>query len=153
MLAGLRWTDGDGFEFPLRMEHLYHALLGAMITIVSTCRHVARAANVAEPSDPLAWEAWLQPGNDLSVFDVVSFDGLSRAVTDDFGIDYPATIGHFPEARAAGTDVEDLDELARNWLIYWLLDMGTSNFEERVADWDRPEFLRMPDLALSATGT
>jgi hypothetical protein len=108
MLAGLRWTDGADFEYPLRMEHFYHALLGAMITIVSTCRHLARAANVAESSNPLAWEAWLQPGNDLHVTDVVSFDGLSRAVTDDFGIDYP-TIGHFPEARAAGTDVEDLD--------------------------------------------
>jgi hypothetical protein len=59
--------------------------------------------------------------------------------------DDPRT-GHFPEARATST--EDLDELARDWLTYWLLDMGTSNFEERIAGWDRPEFLRMPDLAL-----
>ena len=49
------------------MEHFYHVLLGAMITIASTCRHVARASGMAEPDDPLAWEAWLQPGNDLSV--------------------------------------------------------------------------------------
>jgi hypothetical protein len=148
MLVDLRWTDGDGFEYLLRMEHLYHALLGAMITIVSTCGHVARAANVAEPSDPLAWEAWLQPGNDLYLEDVVSFDRLSKDVTDDFGIDYPTT-GHFPEARAAGTDIEGLDELAPDWLIYWLLDMGMSNFEEWAAGWNRPEFLQMPDLAFS----
>jgi hypothetical protein len=96
MLAGFRWTDGTGFEFPLRMEHFYRALLGAMITIVSTCRHVARAASVAEPSEPLPWEAWLQPGNDLYPMDVVGFNGLSKEVKDDFGIDYPIT-GHFPK--------------------------------------------------------
>ena len=74
---------------------------------------------MAEPTDPLAWEAWLQPGNDLSVTDVVGFGGLHRASSDD-----PRT-WHFPEARAAGADIEDLDELAPDWLTYWLLDMGT----------------------------
>ena len=123
------------------MEHFYHALLGAMITVASTCRHVARVAEVAEPSDPLAWEGWLQPGKDLSVGDVVNFSGASRDITND------PRIGHFPEARAVGTDVKDLDELARDWLTYWLLDMGTSNLEEQIAGWDRPDFLRMPDLA------
>lgn len=141
MLVGFRWT-GAGFGDGLNMEHFYHALLGAMITIESTCRHVARAIDVAEPSDLLAWEAWLQPGNDLSVTDVVSFGRLSRDNTDD-----PRT-GHFPEARAAGTSIEELDELARDWLTYWLLDMGTRDFEQWVAGWDRPDFLRMPDLAL-----
>ena len=51
-------------------------MLGAMITIACTCAHVARAAAVAEPSTPLAWEGWLQPDNDLAVTDVVSFGGL-----------------------------------------------------------------------------
>jgi hypothetical protein len=139
MLVGFRWA-GAGFADPLGLEHFYHALLGAMITIVSTCRQVARAANVAEPSDPLPWEAWLQPGKDTSVADVVSIGTSSRDSTGD-----PRT-GHFPEARAAGTDIADLDALARDWLTYWLLDMGASN-EEQIAGWDRLGFLRMPDLA------
>ena len=142
MLVGFRWIDGVGFGNGMRMEHFYHALLGAMITIASTCRNVARAASVAEPSDPLAWEGWLQPGNDLTVTDVVSFGGLSRDSTGDH------RTGHFPEARAAGPDTEDLDELARDWLTYWLLDVGTRNFEKWVTGWDRPGFLRMPDLDL-----
>jgi hypothetical protein len=120
-----------------------------MITITSTCRHVARAAGVVEPSDPIAWEAWLQPGENLYVTDVVSLGGIRRDSTDGYPTDYPTW--RFPEARAAGSDVEDLDQLARDWLIYWLLDTGTRNFEDRVAGWDRPEFLRMPDLALQAT--
>ena len=76
MLVGFRWTDGAGFGDAIAMEHLYHAMLGAMITVASTCAHVARAAGVAEPSNPLAWEGWLQPDNDLAVTDVVSFGGL-----------------------------------------------------------------------------
>jgi len=141
MLVGFRWM-GAGLADALTMEHFYHALLGAMITIASTCRHVARATDAAEPSDPLAWEAWLQPGNDLTATDVVSFSRRARDSTND-----PRT-GHFPEARAAGTDIEELDELARDWLTYWLLDMGARDFEQWVARWDRPDFLRMPDLAL-----
>jgi hypothetical protein len=53
--------------------------------------------------------------------------------------------------RGISTDIEDLDALARDWLTYWLLDIGTigpRNFDEWVAGWNRPEFLRMPELAL-----
>jgi len=142
MLVGFRWTEGPGGG--LILEHFYHALLGAMITVASTCRHVARAANVAEPGDPLAWEGWLQPGEGLFVKDVVSVSGLGRY---DPRTVYDPPTGHFPQARAAGSDIEDLDELARDWLTYWLLDMAAYGFEERVAGWDRPDFLRMPDLA------
>jgi len=147
MLVGFRWTDGAGFGDAIGMEHLYHALLGAMITIASTTAHVARAGGVAEPSDPLAWEGWLQPENDLAVTDVVSFGGLRPDNSDEH------RTGHFPEARAAGTDIEDLDSLARDWLTYWLLDMGSlgpRDFETWIAAWPRPDFLRMPDLALPA---
>jgi hypothetical protein len=133
------------------LENFYHALLGAMITIASTSRNVARAACAAGPSDPLAWEGWLQPGNDLSVTDVVSISGLDRDSTDDPRTGDPRA-GHFPEARAAGPDIEDLDQLARDWIIYWLLDMGARNFEGWVGSWDRPDFLRMPDLALPEIG-
>jgi hypothetical protein len=61
MVVGFRWVDGSGFGDAIVMEHFYHAMLGAMITIASTCAHVARATGVAEPSDPLAWEGWLHP--------------------------------------------------------------------------------------------
>jgi hypothetical protein len=32
--------------------------------------------------------------------------------------------GYFPPARTQSTDIEELDELARNWLTYWVLDMA-----------------------------
>ena len=144
MVVGFRWVDGAGFGDAIAMEHFYHAMLGAMITIASTCAHVARAADVAEPSDPLAWEGWLQPENDLTVTDVVGFGGLRPEGGDDH------RTGHFPAARAAGTGIEDLDALARDWLTYWLLDMGRLgrvDFEQWIAGWPRPDFLRMPGLA------
>jgi hypothetical protein len=72
MLIGFRWADGSGFRDAVGMEHLYHAMLGAMITVASACAHVAGAAAVAELSNPLAWEGWLEPDNDLAVTDVVS---------------------------------------------------------------------------------
>jgi hypothetical protein len=145
MLVGFRWTDGAGFGDSIQMEHFYHALLGAIITVASTCTYVTRASGVAEPRDPLAWEGWLQPENDLTVTDVVSFGGLGPDSTSEHHA------GHFPEAHAAGTGIEDLDNLARDWLTYWLLDMGRlgpRDFEKWVAEWDRPDFLRMPGLAL-----
>lgn len=144
MLVGFRWTDRSGFKDAMGMEHFYHALLGAMITITSTCAHVARATDVAEPSDPLAFEGWLQPENDLAVTDVVSFGGLQPDKSDEH------RSGHFPAARAASTDTEDLDALARDWLTYWLLDLGKlgpRDFETWIAGWPRPDFLRKPDLA------
>jgi hypothetical protein len=147
MLVGFRWTDGSGFGDAIAMEHLYHAMLGVMITVASTCAHVARAAGAAEPSDPLAWEGWLQPDNDLAVTDVVSFGGLRPDNGDEHRTAY------FPSARAAGTSADDLDALARDWLTYWLLDMGKLgrvDFERWITGWTRPDFLRMPVLALPA---
>lgn len=145
MLVGFRWVDGKGFGDAMMMEHFYHAVLGAMITIASTCTHVARASGAAEPSDPLAWEGWLQPENDLTVTEVVSFGGIEPVGGGDH------RDAHFPAARAAGTSVGDLDALARDWLTYWLLDigdLGARDFEQWIAKWTRPDFLRMPDLAL-----
>lgn len=144
VLVGFRWTDGAGFGDAIALEHLYHAMLGAMITVASACAHVARAAGVAEPSNPLAWEGWLQPDNDLAIADVVSFGGLRPDNGDEH------RTAHFPSARAAGTSTDDLDSLARDWLTYWLLDMGRLarvDFEQWIAGWTRPDFLRMPVLA------
>lgn len=145
MLVGFRWVDGSGFSDAIAMEHLYQAMLAAMITVASTCAHVARATGVAEPSEPLAWEGWLQPDNDLAVTDVVSFGGLRPESGDKH------RTAHFPSARSAGTGIADLDALARDWLTYWLLDMGRLghvDFERWIADWPRPDFLRMPELDL-----
>ena len=147
MLVGFRWVDGSGFGDAIAMEHLYHAMLGAMITIACTCAHAARASGVAEPSNPLAWEGWLQPENDLAVTDVVSFGGLRPENGNEY------TAAYFPSARAGGTSTDDLDALARDWLTYWLLDMGKLgrvDFEHWIAGWTRPDFLHMPVLGLPA---
>ena len=100
-------------------------------------------------SDPLAWEVWLQPENDLKVTDVVSFGDLRPEDGHD------QRTRHFPAVRAAGRGIEGLDALARDWLTYWLLDMGRLgrvDFEQWIARWSRTGFLRMPDLALPPTG-
>ncbi|HEX9039574.1 MAG TPA: hypothetical protein VF838_00970 [Trebonia sp.] len=55
--------------------------------------------------------------------------------------------GCFPPARTQGTDVEKLDRLARNWLTYCVLDLGMRDAETWLAGRERPDFLRMPDLA------
>ncbi len=146
MVVGFRWRGGgsslgDGLD----LQHFYHALLGAMITVASTCEHVARAAKAAEPSDPLTWEGWVQPGDGRSVTDVVVLGGVS-GLSDDPANAHQAS--HFPEARAVSRDIDGLDRLARDWLTYWLLDLGGNGFEATIARWERPEFLRMPHLAL-----
>src|SRR5258708_34559790 len=90
-----------------------------VVSVRSALPSLARAVGVAEPSDPLAWEGWLQPENDLTVTDVVSFGGLRP---DNGG--EPRT-GHFPAPRAAGTGIEDLDALARGGLPYRLPSTGS----------------------------
>jgi hypothetical protein len=145
MLVGFRWTDGSGFGDAIALEHLYHAMVGAMLTVAATCAHVARASGAAEPSNPLAWEGWLQPDNNLAVTDIVSFGGLRPDVGNE------DRTAHFPSARATGTSTDDLDALARDWLTYWLLDMGKLarvDFEDWIAKWPRPDFLSMPVLSL-----
>lgn len=60
---------------------------------------------------------------------------------------------HFPAARAAGTDMEALDALARAWLTYLLLDMGSlgpRDFEQWITGWTRPGL--PPDARPSLTG-
>jgi hypothetical protein len=112
-----------------------------MITIASTCRHVARKMDADEPADTDSWEAWLQPGSELSVLDAVSVHQFERDNTDK------PMAGYFPPARTQGTEIEELDELARNWLTYWVLDMGMRDAETWFTGRERPGFLRMPELA------
>jgi hypothetical protein len=70
--------------------------------------------------------------------------GVCRVAADEDG-DYYFRFG--PAACYVRVDDQDL-ALARDWLTYWLLDMGTlgpRNFETWAAAWVRPDFLRMPD--------
>lgn len=149
MVTGFRW--GWGIDMPL--EFLYRALLAMMVAIAVTSQHVARAADMAEPAEPLAWEAWLNPFSSLSAMQVIDFGGVfNDAVLNHFR-DRPSdratgesrTEWHFPQAYA-NLDREDLDQLARDWIVHWLLDMGAQNFEELVAAWEPQASFRMSDL-------
>lgn len=141
MLLGFRWLKKDNLPQSLGTELFYWALLGSIITIASTCRHVARKIDAAEPAETDSWEAWLESGGKLSVLDVVSFRRFDRDNTDK------PSGGYFPATRTQGTDIEELDELARNWITYWVLDLGMRDAEIWFADRERPDFLRLPDLA------
>jgi len=66
----------------LSPEFFYWALLGTVITIASTCRHVAGKIDAAEPADTDSWEAWLQPDGELSVPEAVSFHQFESDNTD-----------------------------------------------------------------------
>ena len=141
MVLGFRWLSKDNLTQQLGAEAFYWALLGSMITIASTCSYVAREVDAAEPADTDSWEAWLQPGGDLSVMEAVNLLQFVRDSTDK------PSGGYFPPARTQGTDIEELDKLARDWLTYWVLDLGMRHAETWFAGRERPHFLRMPDLA------
>ena len=146
LVAGFRWLNHAGAPNALSPELFYWALLGTMITIASTCRHVARKMDAAEPADTDSWEAWLQPGGELSVLDAVSLYQFERDNKDK------PNAGYFPPARTQGTDIEELDRLARDWLTYWVLDLGMRDAETWFAGRLRPDFLRMPELAVNEMG-
>jgi Putative DNA-binding domain len=141
LIAGFRWLKHSDAPNALSPEDFYWALLGSMITIASTCGYVARKIDAAEPADTDSWEAWLQPDGESSVSEAVS---LSRFERDNAS---EPNAGYFPPARTQGCGIEELDELARNWLTYWVLDMGLRDAETWFADRKRPDFLRIPDLA------
>ncbi len=141
MLLAFRWTEAGALPFPLRPEDFYAALLGALITIASTCRHVAHAIGAAEPSHPHFWEGWLDSSPPVAMTRAVD---LARFNRDKASV---LLEGHFPPARIPGADIPALDELARAWITYWLLDMGMRDFETWLAALERPDFLRMPGPA------
>ena len=37
--------------------------------------------------------------------------------------------------------------VVKDWLTCWLLGLGGNGFEATIARWERPEFLRLPQLA------
>jgi len=141
VLVALRWfpVDRDG-SLPLPLDVFYWAMFSSLVTAAATCQHVASAIDAAEPSDLQPWQAWLQSGTSRAL-DVVD---LGRFVRDNR--DKPKG-GNFPSARTPTAQLPDLDQLARNWLTYWLLEIGTRNFETWLAGLPIPDWLRPPDLA------
>jgi hypothetical protein len=49
-------------------------------------------------------------------------------------------------ARGRG-HVGELDQLARDWLTYWLLDRDARGFEQQVADLVLPDQFRLSSLS------
>jgi hypothetical protein len=141
LLVALRWSRVRDGTLSVPLEVFYWALLGSLVTIASTCRHVASALDAAEPSDLLPWEGWLQSSTNRAL-DVVD---IGKFVRDNR--DKPAG-GSFPAARTNTAQLADLDQLARNWLTYWLLEIGTRNFETWLGGLQMPDWLRSPELGL-----
>lgn len=142
VLIALRWfpIDHDG-PLPLPLEVFYWAMLSSLVTVAATCRHVAGAIDAAEPSDLQPWQAWLQSGTSRAL-DVVELGRFARDNRDK------PEGGNFPSARTPTAQLPDLDQLARNWMTYWLLEIGTRNFETWLAGLPIPDWLQPPDLAL-----
>jgi hypothetical protein len=142
LLAALRWfpVDLDG-PLSLPLDVFYWAMLSSLVTVAATCRHVAGAIDAAEPSDLEPWQAWLRSGTSRAL-DVIDLGRLARDNRDK------PEGGNFPSARTPTAQLSDLDQLARNWLTYWLLEIGTRNFETWLAGLPIPDWLRPPDLAL-----
>jgi len=140
LLVGFRWLKVDDGPFRLDLDTFHDALLSCMVTAASTCAHVARSLGAAAPVDPRIWEAWLTSTDD-NVLNVVD---ISRFIRDN----KDQTAGaFFPATKVPGNDPVYLDRAARDWLTYWLLEIGTRGFEDSLAKRTVPEWLRWPDLA------
>lgn len=141
VLVALRWlrVGGEPMRFPL--PAFYWALLSSLVTVAATTRHVATALDAAQPSDIRPWEAWLR----ASTRDALDVVDLREFVRDSPG---KPEGGDFPPARTPTIELSDLDQLARNWLTYWMLDIGTRDFERWLAAQQIPDWLSAPDLEL-----
>jgi Schlafen, AlbA_2 len=140
VLVGFRWLKVDDGPFKLDLGTFHDALLSCMVTSASTCAHVARSLGAASPAEPRAWEAWLSSTDD-NILNVVD---ISRFIRDNK--DEPAG-AFFPATKVPGNDLIQLERTARDWLTYWLLEIGTRGFEDSLAKGAVPEWLRWPDLA------
>jgi hypothetical protein len=47
----------------------------------------------------------------------------------------------------AANDLPHLDRVARDWLTYWLLEIGTRGFEDSLTQKPVPEWLIWPELS------
>jgi hypothetical protein len=53
----------------------------------------------------------------------------------------------FPATKVPANALSYLERTARDWLTYWLLEIGTSGFENSLASRAVPGWLTWPDLA------
>jgi Putative DNA-binding domain len=140
VLVGFRWLKVDDGPFRLGPDTFHDALLSCMVTTASACAHVARSLDAAEPAEPRAWEAWLTSTDD-NVLDVVDTSRFIRDNKDE-------TAGaFFPATKVPGNDLTYLERTARDWLTYWLLEIGTRGFEDWLDKRTVPGWLRWPSLA------
>jgi hypothetical protein len=140
LLVGFRWLKVDGGPFRLDLDTFHDALLACMVTAAATCARVARFLDAAVPVEPRTWEAWLTStdGNVLSVVDIRRFIRDNKDET---------AAAFFPATTVPGNDLACLDRAARDWLTYWLLEIGTRGFEDSLAGRAVPGWIRWPDLA------
>jgi Schlafen, AlbA_2 len=141
VLVGFRWFKlEDGGPLKLDLDTFHEAMLACMVTAASTSAHVAKSLNAAAPSQPRKWEAWLtsHDSNALNAVDITRFlrDSRDREVG-----------AFFPPTQVAANDISYLDRVARDWLTYWLLEIGARSFEESLEQKPRPEWIRWPDLS------
>jgi hypothetical protein len=141
-LVALRWFRNTDRPEPIPLETVTWMLLSSLVTVATTVRHVAAALNASEPSDIKPFEARLAPSSG-KVLDIVDIGPFARDNRDEPG----GAI--FPAARPRTTELGDLDSLARNWLTYWLLEIGTRNFESWLVNLAVPAWLQpvIPPLA------
>jgi hypothetical protein len=142
-LITLRWSRSGSLLEPLALQWVYVALLGALVTVTATYRQVAAALDAAEPSDIKPFQAWLTSSS-RQAFDVIDMpfrrDNRDKPQAADF-----------PTARPLTTGLADLDQLVRDWLTYWLLEIGARDFENWLVDLDVPLWLKFPTLPLPRT--
>lgn len=132
MLFALRWVKQDGHAYTLSPEGLYCALLGTLITISSVCRHVAKAIDAAEPAEQDSWDGLLICSPSYFLHQAIDLKRFRRDASGSGDKE------KFPTAWAQGPEIEHLDELARNWITYWLLELGIRDFETWFAAQERP---------------
>jgi len=140
LVVGFRWLKVDDGPFKLGMDTFHDALLACMVTVASTCAHVAKSMDADRPVEPRIWEAWLTSTND-NVLDVVD---MGRFIRDNRG---NAAGAFFPATTVPSNDLTNLERTARDWLTYWLLEIGTRGFEDSLAERTVPGWIRWPDLA------
>jgi hypothetical protein len=137
LVVGFRWLRMDDRPFSLDLDTFHDTLLACMVTVASACAYVAKSLGAAAPVEPRTWEAWLTStsGNVLDV--------IGRFIRDS----RDNTAGaFFPTTTAPGNDLASLERMARDWLTYWLLEIGTRGFEKSLAKRPIPGWIRWPDL-------
>jgi hypothetical protein len=139
VLVAFRWQKVDYGPLKLSLETFHDLLLATMITAASTSAHVAKALGADAPVEPRVWEAWFNTPdyNALSAIDISRFD------RDNDGDKAGA---FFPAIGVPSNELASVDRAARNWLTYWLLEIGTRGFEEWLENRKAPDWIKWPEL-------